>query len=475
MGKVTDKYMDYNQFHKNKNGSISWRKSIGIIAEFFYYGKRHTVEILNYGNPSKDYIEIKIDDMTPEIVNTQKIRNLSFDDLFYEPNYLYNVGDIVNGSIILERLHIRECGGKGSRKKHYKCRCLTDSYEYIIREHELKSGHRCAVCMNKAVLIGCNDLATTDPDVVKFLLDKEDGCKYTRCSSKYVWAVCPHCEYKKFMKVEDLVLSGFSCKRCSDGLSYPNKFAYNVFMQIEDQYEEYESEYSPDWIKPKRYDNCILLKNGERIIVEMDGAFHRNIYDDTYAKSDAFKDDLAKKHGIRVIRVDCFYNSIPQRFEIVKNNFIECLQDYFDLSCVDWESANNAGISNRLIEAVNYYNNHPFASNQQIADYFHVRVETIRHYLAVGEKIGLCTYIRADPNRLKTSMPLALYDSNHNIIDTFISARYMAETMQENNFNSTSINEAARFNRPYKGYIVERITWEEHELFQSRKQICAFK
>lgn len=109
------------------------------------------------------------------------------------PNYIYNIGDVVNNSIILEQLYIKENNGNDYRRKHYKCKCLKDGYEYIFKESELKRGKKCPRCI-------C--FATTDPNVVKFLLDKEDGYKYTRGSNKHIWVVCPFCGHKKLIKIE---------------------------------------------------------------------------------------------------------------------------------------------------------------------------------------------------------------------------------------------------------------------------------
>lgn len=463
MSKNIDKWIDFNQFPMDNNGRILWKKCVGLTFFFYYYNEKHSIKILNYGNPSKDYIEIKIDDMQPEVVNTQKIRNLSFNNLFAKPDYLYNVGDIVNDSIILEQLYMQRVSGKGYKEKHYKCKCLNDGYEYIIREKEIKNGRKCPKCVGKVLIVGHNDLATTDPNIVKLLLDKNDGYKYSRCSSKYVWVVCPFCGHKKFIKIEDLVLKGLSCTLCSDGLSYPNKFAHNVFEQISEQYDDYISEYSPDWAGKMRYDNYILLKDGQKIVVEMDGGLHYKEYGKRSSQNDTIKDNLAKEHNIKVVRINCCYDRITERFQLIKNNFINGLKNYFDLSYVDWDSANENGISNKLVEVVNYYNKHPFVTNQQIADYFRVNVITIRHYLTVGEKIGLCRYVRHDPNRYKTSIPLALYDSNGNFIKAFISSRHMEEEMSDMDFRASSIRDCSRSGKPYKGYFIKKITWEEYE------------
>lgn len=463
--KITEKYINLNQFPKNEKGNISWKNSVGITAEFFYYNEKHIIKILNYGNPNIDSVEIKVDDMPPMVVSTRKVKHLCFDQLFYKPNYFYNVGDIVNNVIILEQLYIEfNSGNKSGKGKHYRCKCLKDGYEYIISENDLKKCKGCPACAGKRILVGYNDLATTNPEIIRFLLDKEDGYRYTKGSSKRVWAVCPYCGYKKLIKVEELVYNGgLLCPKCSDGLSYPNKFAHNVFNQLYNQYILYEPEYSPSWAGRMRYDNYVVLNNGQRLIVEMDGGFHYNDFGLRSAQNDSIKNTLAEKHGIKVIRINCFYNQITNRFQFIKDNFIDSLKQYFDLSYIDWESANSAGISNRLIEVVNYYNEHPFMSKQEIANCFNLSICTIRNYLITGEELGLCKYIKNDFERSKTSIPLTLYDSSGNYIGAYMSATQMANEFINEKFVSGSIRQCAKLGVPYKGYTIKRITWDEYE------------
>ena len=462
-----NKYIDLNQFPRDKNGNISWKDSVGMTIDFYYYNKKHTIKIMKY--ISLDYVEIKVDDMSSEIVGTQKIRHLNFDNLFYEPNYNYNIGDIVNNIMILEQLFIKtEYKNQYGRRKHYKCRCLKDGYEYIISEADFKKSKGCPVCAGKRVFVGYNDLATTNPEIIQYLLNKEDGHKYTRCSHKSIWVVCPDCGHKRMMRVEDIVLNGFSCKKCSDGLSYPNKFAHNVFEQIANQYEEYYSEYSPDWAGRMRYDNYIKLLDGQEIIVEMDGGFHYNNFGKRSAQNDKIKDFLAYEHGITVIRINCFYNKIIDRFNFIKNNFINSLKQYFDLSNVNWNSANEFGISNRFIKIVNYYNEHPLMTIEEITNRFNLSYETIRNYLIIGGKLGLCKYVKNDLiNRSKKSMPLILNDENGNYIGIYMSAQQMANEFTNEKFVGGSINACAKSGKPYKGYIIKRITWDEYESLQA--------
>lgn len=465
-----NKYIDFNQFPKDEKGRISWKNSVGITVEFFYYNEKHILKILEHGNPNTNHIKVKVDDMQPEIIDIQKLKHLYFDYLFYKPNYFYNVGDVINNVVILEQLYIEsEHKSKHGKTKHYKCKCLKDGYEYIVSESDFKKSNGCPVCAGKRVFVGYNDLATTNPEIIKFLSDKEDGYKYTKGSHKSILVECTCCGYKKYMKVEELVYNGgLLCPKCSDGLSYPNKFAYNVFEQLYEQYASYDSEYSPDWAGRMRYDNHIVLKDGRELIVEMDGGFHYNEYGKWVAQNDVIKDSLAEEHGIKVIRVNCFYNQITNRFKLIKDNFINELKQYFDLSCVDWKLADSVGVSNRLIEVVNYYNEHPFTPIEQIAKHFHLSYCTIRNYLVTGGEIGLCKYIKNDLiNRSKTSIPLMLCKENGDYIGVYMSARQMANEFKNENFVSGTISQYARLGRPYKGYIIKRIAWDEYEVLQN--------
>ena len=80
---------------------------------------------------------------------------------------------------------------------------------------------------------------------------------------------------------------------------------------------EFETEYCPQWIDKSKYDFYIPSKN---LIIEMDGAFHykdNKMSGQTKEKSkkiDNRKDELANKHGLKVIRIDCNYYDISKRF-----------------------------------------------------------------------------------------------------------------------------------------------------------------
>lgn len=462
-----DKYIDLTQFPHNDKGQISWKNSVGTVAEFFYNGERHELEILDRIN--KDYLEIRVDDVVIDKAHTSKITGLMFDNVFYKPDYFYKIGDVVNGLLIVAQTSIKRKTTKGTGKvnaKAYNVKCTKDGYEFVNEEWNLKNGHGCPVCSSKIVVKGINDIATTDPNLIALFSNVKDAYKYTRSSMECILVKCPYCGFEKKMTISELTNCGYvTCDKCSDGISYPNKFAHELFNQINSQYEEYQFEYSPDWAGRYRYDNYIKLSDGTKFIVEMDGGFHYLNRNKELHVHDAEKDALCKEHGIKVIRIDCNYIKTHRRYEHVKQNIINGLSDYFDLSCVDWDKCNDAGISNFLFEVIEYYNNNQKLGLDDIAKHFGISTATMYSYMYIGEDLGLCTYVRADSNRIKNSKPVSMFDVDGGLIGIFKSAKRIEEAFPEKNFKHRSIRESIHKGVPYKGYVFKFATFEEYQAF----------
>lgn len=463
-----NKYIDLNQFPHNQQGKIAWNNCVGLMVEFYYNDKLHNIKILERIN--KDYFKIMLDDVVIEKAHTSKITGLMFDCLLYEPDYFYNIGDVINEKLEIVKqlqLHRKTTKGKGSTKcKAYLCRCLIDGYEFTIMESDLKNGHGCPVCVNRVIVKGINDIGTTDPELVSLFVNENDAYCHSRSSDSRVEVICPYCGTQKIMRIAELTKYGYvTCEKCSDGISYPNKFAHELFGQLSKQYIKYQSEYSPDWVGKLRYDNYVELLNGDRIIVEMDGGYHYAKNCDYLTKNDSYKDELAEKHGIKMIRINCNYLKVGQRYSVVKTNLIISLQDIFDLSNVDWDKCNKAGISNKLMEVIDYYENNPKLGLPEIARDCKISMPTLYEYLYTGEELGLCIYVRNDQNRAKNSKPIAMYDSKMNLIGIYKSGKQISELFPELNLKHRQIRKCATNNKPYKNYIFRFVTYEEYQQY----------
>lgn len=312
------------------------------------------------------------------------------------------------------------------------CKCKKCKAVFLQIARKVSEGVGCPVCAGARVVVGINDIATTNPELIKYFKNKEDAYRYSKGSTAIVTFKCPICGYEKDMMISMVVKAGhFSCPVCADGISYPNKFSREFLRQLPVKNVEYE--YSPKWAKPYSYDNYFEY-NGEKYILEMDGAFHyiryykSNLSLDDTQRIDNIKNNLAELHNINIIRINCFYST---KDYIKKNILDSSLSNIFDLSKVDWETCDKKA-STSLIEIVsNYYNAHEDMSVNNIAKHFKLQPCTISKYLYKGNEFGICNY------HPRNKIPVIIKFYNQTMeFDTMNScARYLEQTLPEISFN----------------------------------------
>ena len=190
-------------------------------------------------------------------------RNLEFN---------YSIGEEIDNLIILDRFKIASTGQKAYEYKCKKCGNKDIITEWNLNKAIGTSSGGCNVCHGKKVLKGYNDIATTDPWMVKYFIEKEYAETLTSQSNKRIKMKCPDCGTEKQLKITTLAKNkNFSCL-CSDGVSMPEKIMRSILNQL---CVNYETEYSPEWISPLRYDFYIPSRN---IIIEMDGGIGHGRY-----------------------------------------------------------------------------------------------------------------------------------------------------------------------------------------------------
>ena len=168
-------------------------------------------------------------------------------------DFKFNIGDKFKDDkkdlIIIDREY--RTTKKNHNEKWYKYKCNKCGWnEGWISEYKIEA-RGCSCCCGRTVVKGINDISTTAPWMVKFFSNKNDAYKYTCGSNKKIKTKCPDCGNEKYMIINNLFKKGFSCNKCSDGFSYPNKFMFNVLEQLN---EEFVSECSPIWVEGKFYD-----------------------------------------------------------------------------------------------------------------------------------------------------------------------------------------------------------------------------
>lgn len=286
------------------------------------------------------------------------------------------------------------CSGYTNRsKKIYivKCNKCGITYE-SIQENLIFRKDNCPCCSNKRVFVGYNDLATIRPDLVVYFKDKSDATKYTIKSNKIVSLICPVCHTEKSQRIYTLSTHGFSCKECSDNISYPNKFSYVLLKQLPIQNVIHE------FIIPEdgkyRYDNYFEF-NGNKYLLEMDGPQHKHavsIFSST--NNDEIKDALAEKYGYILIRIDATYSDM----DFIKNSFLcSKFNELFNLSRIDWSQCDKFASGSMLVEVVHYFDDLEMNVGE-ISNELNIPESTIKKYLRKANELKL---LKTDTNKFK--------------------------------------------------------------------------
>jgi predicted RNA-binding Zn-ribbon protein involved in translation (DUF1610 family) len=375
-----------------KNKLINWKASIGCIVKFIYDEIEGEVQILDYCKENKK-IKIKYNDSFLEI-NRDSFMNGKLGVLLGKINkkHSYIIGQIVKtktGKIqILEQIRL-PIGDY--TKRGYRYKCLIDNNIDIINEYDLMRGSGCNVCSGRKIIRGYNDLWTTSPEISKLLKFPECGYILTSGTEKCAIFICPDCGYEKIFRVCNIINQGFSCPRCGDGVSYPNKFVRSFFDQIN---EIYIPEYSPNWANNKVYDNFLPNQNE---LWEIHGVQHYKKGSGVYSKkkslkeqqeNDRVKKDLAKKNGCKYIEIDARKSEL----EWIKNSIINLPEiKRYDLDNIDWNVCNKYACNN-LVKIVNDLWNDGCKNIFEISKLVKLSKPTIINYLKRGALLSWSDY-----------------------------------------------------------------------------------
>lgn len=340
--------------------------------------------------------------------------------------------------------------------RHKKCNHIC-----FQSPNNLRNGAKCPICNGKQVVIGENDLSTTNPEIVEYLSDKMDAYCYTKHSNQKIMFKCPNCGMEREQIINDVSKRGFSCPFCSDGISYPNKFSRALLKQL--PIKNLSFEYSPEWLKPFRYDNYFEYDN-KKYVVEMDGGIghgnimfgKNNICKDIVGKQrDIIKDNLAIQNNITVIRIDCLKSNPEYIKKSIYNSYLSII---FDLTNIDWNKCEEFANKSLLLDVCNYYNtltNYEDKKCVSIGKVFNLSITTIQRYLSTGTRLGMCNY-----KPLKCNTVDVFDEKTMEIVGTFNSISNCARELSlkfNTEYKSANINYHINVsNKPYKGFIFRK-------------------
>lgn len=261
----------------------------------------------------------------------------------------------------------------------------------------------CPYCSNQRILRGYNDLRTTNPEVAELLKDKNRGFEISSGSKKKELFVCPDCDYEDYKSVYTITHRGFSCSRCGDGYSFPEKVMFNVLEQLS---LYFETQKIFEWSKnynhinnrlsgDKKYDfyipslNCIIETHGEQHYKDSFTSFNgRTLKEEQF--NDEIKVNLAIDNGIEhYIVIDCSLSNI----EYIKNSVISHsqLKNIIDLNNLNWDICNEFA-TNSLVRVACEYWNSGICSTIEVGKLMKLNCGTVAKYLKRATELGWCDY-----------------------------------------------------------------------------------
>lgn len=440
---------------------IDWKNSVGYKCKFVYDDVKGEVEIIGYKIiKNRPYLTVEYENRIYRLPSDSllkctlgKILCKTTIEFKIEIGYTLKYDNI--DMIIIDREYKKNKNGKNLKWYKYKCnKCGYD--EGWIEESSFIRGRGCSCCAGKKVVPGINDIVTTDPWMIKYLENKDDAYKYTSKSGKRIKVICPDCGRIKRGKsrIADIYRNNSIGCSCSDKISYPNKFMFNMLEQLD---VDFITEYSPEWISPKRFDFYIPSKN---LIIEMDGGWHtkdNNMSGQTKEESkeiDNWKDEQAELHGINIIRIDCDYNNENFKYEYIKDNVINSkLIQFYKLDFIDWDVSDEFATSNLIKNICTYYEkNKNELSYEDLCEIFGFSRTTISHYLKKGKSLNWCNGYNGRKNKM-----VLVVELNKTFKNATDCSKYLSK-FTKYNFNVSGIYKACLNKQSsYKGFTFKYV------------------
>lgn len=233
-------------------------------------------------------------------------------------DYIYKIGDKINGLIIISQTRKEQKCGK--KYKAYEVQSITypNAPTYILEEYHLKRGASDGYLRGRRVFEG-NSLYSIIA-IRKFLVDINEAKTISPNSAKKIKVKCDNCDNIKTTTPNKLLNYGVQCVNCSNGLSFPERM---FIAYLETKNIDYLHQVKFNDLKGRVFDFQIKI-NGVIYLVETHGEQHYLTKDKQFfiveniQKSDNEKREYAKNNNINYIELDCRESSLGFIKESIK-------------------------------------------------------------------------------------------------------------------------------------------------------------
>lgn len=249
-------------------------------------------------------------------------------------------------------------------------------------------GCNCSICDGKQILIGFNDMWTTNPELAKLLLNPNDGYRYMQNSNVKVDWKCSECEnIVKNKEIYNVNIRGLNCPMCSDGMGFPEKYMYGI---LKESGVNFIFDEKFDWSQGKRYDFHLPDYNW---IIEVHGVQHyrytgRGRTLEEERENDRIKYELAKESGINdYIVIDARESTVDWIKDSIANSELSNIIN----GDIDFEKIGRLASKSFVKVVCDLWNSNSLNINE-ISEKVSISRVTVRTYLKRGAEIGWCNY-----------------------------------------------------------------------------------
>ena len=427
------------------NKGIDWKHSIGKSCNFIYDNINSVITILNYENSR---VEVEYGHKK-QWMTTDSVLRAKFGVLVGKINYgyIYNIGDTLIRREKTVRIIDRKTEVVNNKKfRYYEILCDNCKSKHWIVESLLKAGYGCPYCSKNSTKVfqGVNDIATTDPWMIKYFYNPDEAKKYRKTSKHKITTICPICHkiQPKQKPIKDIYKNcGCGCS-CENKMSFPEMVMCNLFDQFHIKYIKELSKNDFDWVGKYRYDFYLQDFNS---IVEVHGIQHykqtpfnnSNLFEQQ--ERDRIKLNNALNNGIaKYFIINC---SDPSINNIIRNSESVGLFDYLNIDTNDIDFSNLR--YNKLIDEIQTCKD-IILENPNIKYAELMRQCGLKHYYDLDRILEILG-IEISHNKI----PVYVYDNNK-LIATYPSKSAYCRDRNEYNLSSiTHLNKYIDSNHKY--------------------------
>ncbi len=435
-----DELPKWGECGHGKEGSINWTVSVGHKVRVIYNGIEYEVEIIGY---YKGYLEVKYLKYESFKINALHFKNCHLGKLLkaITDEFKVEIGttykDRYRDITIVNKVHReykREKSIENRKWYQYKCNnCgFCDDRSWVEENHLINRKIRCLVCGDKAhvVIENVNSIVAKQEThwMIPYFQGGYDEAKlYSKCTENKVFAICPDCGRisTKEVSICNIYLHHSIGCSCSDGKSFPEKFAFKMLEKLINQ--NFETQKTFDWSKKiqhnnpklkgdKRYDFYFQLNN-EEYIVETHGLQH---YEDCFSyygkksrtveeeqENDRIKKELALANGIKeknYIIINCKKSELKW----IRDNILQSrLNELFDLRKINWVKCAEFAFKSLVKVVCKIKSDNPDFTSTDIANIFKLSKTTIKKYLVKGTDIWSWINYNPKEEMIKSAMKCA--------------------------------------------------------------------